>query len=164
MNTFVYSEKFDIFESLTKHNPAFKMNVGDKEYYIDDFGTIYEMNDGYDDHDRESFIRFVVVDGITETKVFDNVELFFNHNKVAKIDKAWFETLRQVSSDSNSSDFDVREDTHKLAIPRDINDGIGISRMRGKYLISNYEISNKDGLNDEFSIPYIKTRYRYSKI
>ncbi len=164
MNTLIFSEKFDVFVSLTRHNPMFKMNVGDKEYFIGRKGEIVKMNDRYDMYKKRSMIRFVVSDNLPYTKVFDNVELYFNHNKSSEISRAWFETLTQVSEISYHDQFDVREDTHKLAIPRDVLDGHSISRMRGKYLISNYQIDSIDGKNEFFSIPYIKTRYRFSKI
>ena len=60
---------------------------------------------------------------------------------------------------------DYREDTYRIPVPRaDKNeDELSLpARMRGKYMICDYDI---DSLNEHtFEIPQITTTYRYSLI
>lgn len=159
MNTLNYSEQIKAFQSVVGISPKFYLEFSNMLFYIDDAGVVNLVSDPAGVEYNQAFVRTVINDDFHLTKVFDNVEIHSTVDNKISVGAAKFHTSNQSSDIATMVDFDKREDTYKLSIPRDG----GIGRMRGKYLISDYDIKGgTDGT--AFSIPYIKTRYRYSKI
>ena len=120
-------------------------------------------NGGYRNESSDSYIKMIVNQDYPYTKVYDNVELYFSNANQTLIESAWFTNSKQGSLVAISTDFDIREATHKLAIPRASSD-LFADRMRDKYLAANYLIKRDAANGYYFSLPYIKTKYRYSSI
>jgi len=164
MNTLIFSEPIDSFITAASYSPIHNIKVGGVEYFIDGTNSVYKTNCGYGNSDDMCMIRFISNEDYPVTKVFDNAELYFNNEEYSNITSSYFETKKQTSNTATSSDFDIREHTHKLAIPRVTGSDRFAERMRDKYIICNYFIDRTTENNYYFSIPYIKTRYRYSSI
>jgi hypothetical protein len=111
-------------------------------------------------------MKLIVNEGYSQTKVFDNVEYTTGPTNSAKLSFASYSNDKQNSYTITGDEIIPREGTYKFAIPRASGTGnMFQERMRGKYIICNYEFKRKDiASNYYFSIPYIKTIYRYSKI
>lgn len=154
--TLNYSEKIDAFQSFTglesdgfvSFNGKLFSVVGGKIYSVTPEQKRYSM-DGF-------FIRLIVNEDYQYTKVFDNVEYYTDG---ILLTDAVYRTTNQDSTHSDESDVEKRESTNKLSILRAQNE----DRLRGKFLISDYLFRNKNNTK-AFTVPYIKTRYRYSMI
>ena len=164
MNALLFSEQLDVFLSLIGDDLSHFIRVGADEYYIDSNNSIVLINDGYATNNRVVEVKTVVNDSFSNVKTFDNVELFFEPFNAGAISEAIFYTSKQESQRSISSDFDIREGTYKLSIPRNKLSRTYPDRMRDKYLISSYKINTAKLEDKFFSIPYIKTIFRYSFI
>lgn len=163
MNTLLFSEQYGAFMSFLSDEPMHYVRLSGVEYYIDANNNLIEMNTGYS-IGKNSLIKFVTNNEFTQTKVFDNTELFFEQKNTAFVDTATFYTSNQKSSASRF-DFDRREASHRLSIPRNSLTRCYPERMRDKYLISEYTIdSGKLGADKYYTLPYVKTRFRYSFI
>lgn len=164
MNTIIFSEAFNAFESLCGRAPVAHIRVGGEEYFVDSNNNVRSFNSGYIDG-IECTVKIVVNEASGDTKTFDNVEMFFGPKNTAHVSKAVFSTSRQESEISTFSNFDIREGTHKLSIPRNVNNSGYPDRMRDKYLISEFCIDSRKINNGKyFTLPYIKTRFRKSFI
>lgn len=164
MNTLLFSEQLDVFMSITSDNPEHFIRVAGVEYFIDQNNAIRRFNTGYANSVRRTMVKFVVNDSFENTKIFDNTELFFEPFNSKSITSANFSTSRQNSGNVDGSMFDIREETYRLAIPRNLNSNTYPERMRDKYMISTYVMDL--GLNNIkfYTLPYVKTRFRYSFI
>ncbi len=160
MNTLNYSEQSKAFQSFVDISAIHYVEVDGELYYVDHSGDIYRLVSNQQDSQYfdGSMLRFVVNQDMPYTKTFDNIELYAGDmNNVAL--SAEFKTSTQESSlDSNS--IITKESTMLAAIPRE--NANNMSRMRDKLMTCTYRIKNDDKVG--FSIPYIKTKYRYSVI
>ena len=159
MNTLNYSEQINAFQSLIDISPKLYIEFSDKLFSVNNDGSVHRLSKPNSTQYKDMFLRLVVNDDFQNTKVFDNVEMSSTTDNSIRINSAKFYTSNQTSNETLASNIDIRENTHKLSIPR----ASGDDRMRDKYLICDYEIKGgTDGA--AFALPYIKTRYRYSKI
>ena len=161
MNTLNYSEQFSLFQSMmTKIDPAHYLDFNGSLFYIGNDGSVYSI-DGGTELVHSIYLSLIVNEDFGYTKIFDNIELYSGVGNEIDI-AAEFKNATQVSSviSTDNGDFSKRESTYYAVLPRD-NDGI--TRLRDKFLLCNYSIK---GISDskDFSIPYIKTKYRYSII
>lgn len=135
---------------------------------------MYLHNQGYTNQsyieENLSKVKFVVNDNPMYTKVYDNQWFsadFIDDVTVVKYINT--STKNQKSEQLTGNKLDYREDTYRLAIPREqqstdfINKNKSYAgRMRGKYLICDYTFDCSG--DKEFRLPYVKTTYRYSMI
>lgn len=161
MNTLNYSEQFGLFQSvMTKIDPVHYLDFNGNLFYIGADKLIYSIDNGQSLVDN-IFIRIIANEDFGYTKIFDNIELYSGVGNEIDI-AAYFKTATQISPviSTETGDFSKRESTYYAAMPRDAD---GITRLRDKFLLCNYNIK---GISDsgDFSIPYIKTKYRYSII
>ena len=161
MNTLNYSEQFSLFQSMmTKIDPVHYLDFNGSLFYIDNDGSVYSIDGGTELVDS-IYLRIIANEDFGYTKIFDNIELYSGVGNEIDI-AAYFKTATQTSPviSTETGDFSKRESTYYAALPRN-NDGI--TRLRDKFLLCNYNIK---GISDsrDFSIPYIKTKYRYSII
>jgi hypothetical protein len=163
MNSIIFSEQIDAFSTYADSNPIEVFHLDGDTYGIYETGEIKNINGGYNVGDNIQFVSFSVNTNPSETKAFDNVELHFTNNNSNPPSYAWFTNTKQSSLQSTSSDFDNREGTHKLSIPRASSD-LFADRMRDKFIICNYEFIRTTHDSKYFSLPYIKTKFRYSSI
>ena len=163
MSNLLFSEQIDSFQSVSQSGAVTFFYIDSEPYFIDANGNIYRYNGGYTNDAADSYIKMIVNQDYPYTKVYDNVELYFSNANQTLIESAWFTNSKQGSLVAISTDFDVREATHKLAIPRASSD-LFADRMRDKYLAANYLIKRDAANGYYFSLPYIKTKYRYSSI
>ena len=168
----IFSEQLNKFTSFYTFNPEWALTFSDKIVAIKD-NLLYRVNsldtDSSDTNNKDAKITLVVNTNPEATKVFDNVRIsgqFLDANgallTTQNIGTMEFLTKHQ-QSDIHNIVFDYREDTYRFPIPRQ-KDSEDIStytpRLRGKYLISNYNFT----VNGEqtFRIPFITTTYRQS--
>lgn len=169
MNTFLYSEQIDGFESIADFgttNIVEYLYIEDKTYVIDSSGNILLLNGGYTGlYAKECELIFVSNQDYQYTKTFDTAEVYFsNNNNNSTITSAFFYNSINTSNTSYSADFSNREGTQKLSLPR-VGSGLYKDRLRDKYLVCDYKINRYAASNNYyFSLPYIKTKYRYSSI
>lgn len=162
MNTLNYSEQFSLFQSMmTKIDPAHYLDFNGALFYIDNDGSVYSIDGGTELVDS-IYLRIIANEDFGYTKIFDNIELYSGVGNEIDI-AAYFKTATQTSPviSTETGDFSKRESTYYAALPRGDEDGI--TRLRDKFLLCNYNIKGISGSRD-FSIPYIKTKYRYSII
>jgi hypothetical protein len=159
MKTLNYSEQSNSFQSFIDIDAKHYVEVDGYLYYIDSSGQMYKAIGGnIPEYFNESTIRFVVNQDMPYTKTFDNIELYAGSISSAII-SAEFKTSTQQSLLDNSNII-TKESTMLAAIPRENTNNV--SRMRDKLITCTYRIKNDDKVR--FSIPYIKTKYRYSVI
>ena len=168
----IFSEQLDKFTSFYTFNPEWALTFSDKIVAIKN-NLLYRVNsldtDSSDTNNKDAKITLVVNTNPEATKVFDNVRIsgqFLDANgallTTQDIGTMEFLTKHQ-QTDTHNIVFDYREDTYRFPIPRQ-KDSEDIStytpRLRGKYLISNYNFI----VNGEqtFRIPFITTTYRQS--
>ncbi len=163
INSLIFSEQINSFSSYCDINPSSVFYINGEPYFIDGNGNIYKTNGGYDTSNKTPYIRFNVNENYETTKIFDNVEMHYDINNKVNVSRCWFTTTNQESIESNASNFDNREGTIKLSIPRASSDRFA-ERMRDKFLICNYEFDMSQSSSKYFSLPYIKTKFRYSYI
>ena len=163
-NTLVYSEKLQAYDYFCDLSPISYIYVSGNTYAINQSGDIININGGYDSKYEDYIVRIVVNDEAHVTKVFDSADLFFtNNNKNTVIKTSFFSTSNDVSNIAGSDSVDEREGTKRISIPRSSKSSVG-ERIRDKYLICNYNITPGSTAPYYFSLPYIKTHYRYSFI
>ena len=161
MNTLNYSEQFSLFQSImTKIDPAHYLDFNGALFYIDNDGSVYSIDNGTKPVDS-IYLRIIANEDFGYTKIFDNIELYSGVGNEIDI-AAEFKNATQVSDiiSTETGDFSKRESTYYAALPRHSD---GVTRLRDKFLLCNYNIKGISGSRD-FSIPYIKTKYRYSII
>lgn len=162
MKSIIYTEDINIFESFCDYNADEYIYIDNEPYFIDINGDLLKVNGGRG-HNYIDLVYFtpVVNDTYSQTKAFDNVEFYFSNNNV---DSSVQEIVFSTSNQSAVGDiFDNREGTHKLSIPRATQDKFA-DRLRDKYLVCKYVIDRTNEANNYFSIPYVKTKFRYSFI
>ena len=158
-STLNYSEPGQAFWSFLAHTPEWAFNANGELYTFDKDGNMYLY--GGAKPVSESIIETVVNNTYQVTKVFDNVE-YSGLFKGPNFNKIEFKTNKMVGNALDSSDIDEREDSFKIAIPREDTDDYFSGRLKGRYLISKYSYTPVDG--SFFSLPYIKTTFRQSNI
>lgn len=172
-NTMVFNENLNVFTSFYTYAPDFALQFSDKLVSIRD-NKMYLHNQGYTNQsyieENLSKVKFVVNDNPMYTKVYDNQWFsadFIDDVTVVKYINT--STKNQKSEQLTGNKLDYREDTYRLAIPREqqstdfINKNKSYAgRMRGKYLICDYTFDCSG--DKEFRLPYVKTTYRYSMI
>ena len=170
----IFNEQLNVFTSFYTHNPNWFFPLSTKLVTIKDNNCYYLHNmyeaDSNMKEDKISFVQFVVNKDVAYTKVFDN-QLFSadiknnNGEDIKKVFKSiYFKTYNQETEPINYDNIDYREDTFRFAISREKSTEDNMTypgRMRGKYLICNYEFDCND---KNFKLPYLKTTYRYSMI
>lgn len=154
--TLNYSEKIQAFQSFLNIEPLLYIEINGRLFYLQD-GNLYEYGSQHSPSYGSITFIFSVNSDLIQTKVFDNVEFYSNHSDVS-IEFAKFYTDSQVSE--QLSLYDNREKTYKFSIPRSISN---YERIRDKVLLCEYKLTTEDS-SRVFSIPYIKTKYRYSFI
>lgn len=163
MKTILFSQDIDSFISLSDIQAAQYFTLDGDTFIVDYSGNILKLNGGYTSNTLVPYIITFVNGDYQQTKTFDNIELYFSSNNQSLVDMAWFSGSRNTTVSSISTDFDLREETHKLSIPR-ISTEKFASRLRDKFMACNYYIKKDVANNYYFSLPYIKTKYRYSSI
>ena len=162
-NTIVYSEALQSFDYFSDVNPISYMYINGDTYFIDKNNNIVKLNGGYSNKHDSYEVRFVSSNPISETKIFDSADIYtsVNGDKI-KLDEATYSTSNIKSGIATDADTINREGNKKVQIPRSAEDSI--SRLRDKYVISNYSFSIDGEAPYYFTIPYIKTKYRQSFI
>lgn len=161
LNTVVFSENVNAFTSFYSTNPEWYIKTPDKLFSIDK-NNILRIHNQKKQYDK-SYVKFVVNKNVKTTKSFDNVEYSckFEDND-HNFSRIWFKTNTMTS---RFVDFiDKREDTYKLAIPRENSQYYDLgyaNRMKGKYLECNYVF---DHPGKYFKLPYIATKFRTTYI
>ena len=163
INSIIFSEQIDAFQPYSDHAYSEVYTVNGVEYGVTHDGKIIKINGGAYDASKSSYIRIISNDNYELTKTFDNVELHYDFNNDTNVESAWFSNTKQVSVEATHSDFDVREGTHRLSIPRASLLRFA-DRMRDKFIICNLRIKPKSDGNGFFSLPYIKVKFRNSYI
>ena len=162
-NTIVYSESLQSFDYFSDINPISYMYINGETYFIDQSNNIVKLNGGYSNRYDSYELRFASSNPISETKIFDSSEIYTATNgENIKLDSAFYSTSNVKSGVATDSDTINREGNKKVQIPRSIEDSI--SRLRDKYIISNYRFSIDGSAPYYFTIPYIATKYRQSFI
>lgn len=156
MKTLSYSEQMGAFQSAMTIDPNLFIEVEGELYFLSANGDIQIVNG--DDYARNALLEFVVNQDFQYTKAFDNIEMYAGSK--AGIDITGNFKTSYSSGQLIPAEISRREGTLFAAIPRDSDDGI--TRLRDKLLRCVYSIDNADKI--KFSIPYIKTKYRYSLI
>ena len=160
LDTLVFSENLQVFTSFYSIQPNWNIKLKDRLFNISHDNILYECN--IKEQQSPSFVQFVVNKNAAITKVFDNAEFSaeFQHD-YHNFSKVWFQTNTMISKDVDY--IDKREDTYKHVIPRvDTGlDGYFPNRMKGKWVVCNYEY---DHPNSYFRLPYIITKFRTSFI
>ena len=159
LNTLIYSEQAGLFWSFSDLRPNWYLKFGNRTYAVSTSGGISAINDNQLTSD--SLLQLIINKDIQFTKTFDNIEFVgeFGHDKT--FESVDFKTAT-IEGKQLTSSIDKREDTYKAVIPRDkTSDKFG-SRLRGKYMISEYKYKS-DGYS-KMNLPYIKTKYRNSLI
>lgn len=171
----IFNEQVNRFTSFYTFNPEWALTFSDLSVGIKG-NKLYRLNtldtDSTNGVSKNAKLTFVVNKDVEFTKTFDNVRLqgdFLDENGAIKtsdiILKYSFETKHQTTGEIENPAVDYREDSYRFAIPRQETNEDPMSypaRMRGKYLICNYEFE-ADGEN-KFKIPAVTTTYRYSLI
>lgn len=167
----VFNEQMGTFTSKYNHLKNTKsLTLFDKCVVIDS-NEFYEINrddtSKQDSTNRDADITLVVNKDYQYTKVFDNVR-FYSEPNADSISSIEFRTQgdKQSATISNPT-FDYREDTYRMAVPRqdDFNEDNNMSypaRLRSKCMTEKFNFTVDE--NNSFKIPYITTTYRYSLI
>lgn len=160
--TAYYSKEFDNHVSFSEQEVLIS---GVRLFYIHD----QYHNDQRDPINRQPELKVVINKDAQITKAFDNVWFTGDINSKDVITKVQFETKTQVSNSIDQSNIENREDTYRFPIPREDASSEQckesksfLGRMRGKYLISNYNFDCND--DKVFKIPYLTTTYRHSRL
>ncbi len=157
MNTLIYSEQTGSFQSFTDIHPSIYIPIDGELFYLAEDGRIYKRSPSNPIDYKKAVVKVIVNQDLPYTKVFDNIEIYAGYENVADITSVSFNTSHSFSV-LNGDGIKLRESTYMAAIPRGEND----IRLRDKYLGAVYEFKGING--KKFSIPYIKTKYRYSLI
>lgn len=179
--TINYSETLQAFMSFMTSKPKWYLDFGDKYFSIDGNNKLrlHNSNSSYNVLSSEktkksevsaefyypadeSQLKIAVNQDYEATKVFDNVFYTGVFNDNTNLDNIVFETQTQTSSIVDNTSIERREDTYRFSIPRSGESELFGDRMRGKYMYSTYKFLDLDGA--KFTLPYIKTTYRYSNI
>ena len=164
MDTLIYCENINAFESMIDSNASDYIYIDDELYIIDKQGDILKFNGGKttSGYVKESYISFIVNKNFSDTKIFDNIEYYFsNKNNTAEFDSIVFGNSNQNAVLNNA--FSIKEGTHKVSIPRASADKFA-ERLRDKYLKCKCTIDMTNSGNQDYALPYIKTKFRYSFI
>ena len=160
LNVIAYNENVKAFTSFYSTNPVWVMDIFDNMYSIDKYNMlrVHNRKPQYD----KSKIVFSVNKYPTITKVFDNVEYYGEFDPF----KSNFTRINFSTKNMLSRDVDIignREDNYRFAIPRTIarRGELFPNRMKGRYMISNYEFDNP---NSKFRVSAISTKFRQSYI
>lgn len=172
----IYNQSLGVFPSFTDipikgyvtfSNGTYVFDVRDDELNIAQWDCKDEQPRSWNDV-LDIKISYAVNKNFTQTKTFDNQELFTQINPYYDQDQKESQTecLRNLKyswytdlNDAHTNDIQMtnREGSFRYAIPRHGDAEYG-NRLRGKYMIG--EISGKS--NNDFSISYIITKFRYS--
>lgn len=163
MNSVSFSEQIDAYVSLIELSPVEYLYMDGETYIIDAEGNISNINGGYTGEMQNPLVNFIVNQDYQQTKTFDVAEFFFSDSNSTGVEQAFFTASKQRSIIIDNTTFDLREATHKLSIPR-AGAGLFADRMRDKYLSCTYRMTRSADNSYYFSLPYIKTKYRYSSI
>lgn len=157
--TFNFSEPGQVFWSIHSHSPEHSITIPGSTYTFDGDGNMYLYGEA--DPIENSIIEFIVNANPQITKTFDNVEYAggFGSNNFAKIE---FKTDKMVGNNLDSSDIDEREDTYKLAVPREADGSLYSGRLKGKFMSVKATYSPSGG--SKFTMPYVRTTFRQSNI
>ena len=179
--TLVFNETLNRFTSFYTFRPDFALSYITGSIFISKQGEpkygFYEINctdTRSSDINKDIKLQLVINDNVDYTKVFDNVRFqgeFYDKNRNELRNNlngtVQFTTKHQDTGVKELNNIDYREDTYRFSIPRhkesNIEKDMALpARMRGKYLICNYEFK-MDG-ESSLKIPSITTTYRYSLI
>ena len=159
-STIVYSELIEAPTTFVTNNPTFYTRQFNDLYSFDKTAILRKHN--VDSCIDAAKLRFVANESPTVTKVFDNVEYTAEFREPGlNFTTINFETPSMVSN--NVEFIGRREDNYRFAIPRAKSDSEYMypNRMKGKYLIENFEFNNGGG---EFKLPSVITTFRSSYI
>lgn len=172
----IFNEQLGRFTSFYTFDPEWSLQFSDKNVTLRN-NTYYLINDSdtsdLDTVSKNAIIELVVNKDPLYTKTFDNVRFSGNFvnsdgSEVTQgmIKYLKFNTKEQVATVTNDVPLDYREETFRFPVPRqnDFNDNVLSfpARMRGKYMVCQYNFIADDG--NQFKVPYITTTYRYSLI
>ena len=168
--TLIYNELFGVFTSFSSHDYNHCATLSDRFITVDGQNSFYNHNDFVKKNKAKnemiSTFKIVVNDKFVYPKVFDNVMFYADFNgNVNNITNLTFNTKNQQSKEISAANIECREDMYRLPIPREnaeLSSTSYLGRMRGNYLIESYTLNCND--NKTFSIPYIKTTYRQSRL
>lgn len=159
-STIVYSELIEAPTTFVTNNPTFYTRQFNDLYSFDKTAILRKHN--VDSCIDAAKLRFVANESPTVTKVFDNVEYSAEFREPGlNFTTINFETPSMVSN--NVEFIGRREDNYRFAIPRAKSDSEYMypNRMKGKYIIENFEFNNGGG---EFKLPSVITTFRSSYI
>lgn len=159
-STIVYSELIEAPTTFVTNNPTFYTRQFNDLYSFDKTAILRKHN--VDSCIDAAKLRFVANESPTVTKVFDNIEYTAEFREPGlNFTTINFETPSMVSN--NVEFIGRREDNYRFAIPRAKSDSEYMypNRMKGKYLIENFEFNNGGG---EFKLPSVITTFRSSYI
>lgn len=173
----VFNEQLGVFTSFYTFNPEWALSFSDKIVAIKS-NNLYLINtldiDGLDDVDKKAKLQIVINKDGLYTKVYDNIflsgEFKDENNKLLTsdiIDYMKFGTKHQTATLDSNVVMDYREDTYRMAVPRQDESEQDTSmsypaRLKGKYLTCEYWFDS--GIDHTFRIPQITTTYRYSLV
>lgn len=173
----VFNEQLGVFTSFYTFNPEWALSFSDKIVAIKN-NNLYLINtldiDGLDDVDKKAKLQIVINKDGLYTKVYDNIflsgEFKDENNKLLTgdiIDYMKFGTKHQTATLDSNIVMDYREDTYRMAVPRQDESEQDTSmsypaRLKGKYLTCEYWFDS--GIDHTFRIPQITTTYRYSLV
>lgn len=159
-STIIYNEQIEAPTTFVTNNPTFYIRMFDNLYSFDKSSILRRHN--IEATTDPAKIRFSCNEDPMITKVFDNIEYSSEFDNVGiNFTTINFETQSMISN--NIHEIDKREDNYRAAIPRakSDSDGLFANRMKGKYIMENFEFNNADG---RFKLPYVITMYRESRI
>lgn len=172
----VFNEQAGAFTSFYKYTPKWQFEMSDRYYLVDKDNLIYLANC----HDADELgswgpkvgkLQLIINKAYKQTKVFDNVYFNGDFSDKVMLKNIVFKTKEQETLPIDGNSIDLREDTYMFAIGRDkreltpleeITNKSYAGRMRGKYLIANYEFDCSEG--KQFRLPMIETSFRYSLV
>lgn len=173
----IFNEQIGRFTSFYTFAPQWSLPLSNRCVTMKDM-NFYTINNkdikGLESIDKDAKLTIVINKDMPYTKVFDNVRLqgHFKDEAGNNITDGIIKSIDFYTKDQHTNaipdyttGMDYREDTYRIPVPRaDKNeDELSLpARMRGKYMICDYDI---DSLNEHtFEIPQITTTYRYSLI
>jgi hypothetical protein len=160
LNVVAYSENVQAFTSFYSTDPNWVIDMYNDLYSIDKYNMlrIHNRKAQYD----KSLVRFVVNKHPNITKCFDNVEYSAKFTPSSEnFTRVYFSTNTMESKDVPL--IGLREDNYRFAVPRTITNERNFypNRMKGRYMISNYEFDNP---NSYFKVPSVTTKFRQTFI
>ncbi len=163
--TSIYDIEFD--ESLSFSNGFYLVRNDDGYLQVAQWDVDNKYTTTWDNVISSTYLKYVVNKAPITTKVFDNQEIVTPQDELELNGSGYFEnnhnytwaTETQKTSSTLEDSITNREHNYRYCVPREDDEELYGSRMRGKYLVCSIE----DELpNTSISIQYIITKFRTS--